>query len=54
MENGFTSQENEIRHGYKGKTLSPVSVITPKAKKNLLIPPVKGDDYENLFPNELL
>ena len=26
---GFASQENESRHSDKGKTLSPVCIITP-------------------------
>ena len=34
--------------------LSPRSLHHPQGKKKLLIPLVKGEDYENLFPNELL
>ena len=35
------------------QNLSPVSIITPKTAK-LIFPPVKGEDYENLFQNVLL
>ena len=34
--------------------LSPRSLSSPQGKNKLLIPPVKGEGYENLFPNELL
>ena len=30
------------------------SLSSPQDKNKLLIPPVKGEDYENLFPYELL
>ena len=32
--------------------LSPWSLLSPQGKDKLLIPPVKGEDYENLFQNE--
>ena len=38
----------------KAKKLSPQSLSSPQDKNKLLIPPVKGEDYENLFPYELL
>ena len=38
----------------QGITLSPVHIITPKAETNYSFPPVKGEDYENLFQNVML
>ena len=33
--------------------LSSRSLSSPQGKDKLLIPPVKGEDYENLFKNQL-
>ena len=38
----------------KKAKLSPRSLSSPPRQKQITIPPVKGEDYENLFPNELL
>ena len=35
-------------------SLSPVPIITPKAETNYSFPPVKAEDYENLFQKVLL
>ena len=34
--------------------LSPRSLSSPPRQKQITHSPVKGEDYENLFPNELL
>ena len=52
VENEFVSRKMKVDIVTKAK-LFPRSLLSPQGKDKLLIPPVKGEDCENLFQNEL-